>query len=165
MTSRGNLFKSEKVPNHLRKIPNLVFPSPMARAILRKNLRPIRLQNAYEPLEPQEHRYLVIVPLDDFYRFVKQVCTTYVQMASIFFASMYIQIMASHKVLGFSNHFICYYIFLCARRDKRGPITCWTHQNFASTSTKNWSLGQIIPCGKVCHHSRLFWGRLSSTSN
>ena len=34
--SRENLIKPQKVANHLRKIPNLVFPSHVARASLRK---------------------------------------------------------------------------------------------------------------------------------
>ena len=55
-----------------------------------------------------------------------------------FFASMYTQNMTPYKILGLSDHFLCYYIFLYAKREKRGPITCWAHQNFASTSTKNF---------------------------
>jgi hypothetical protein len=46
---REKSIKSEKVPNHSRKIPNLVLPSFVARASLRKSLRPIRHRNIYEP--------------------------------------------------------------------------------------------------------------------
>ena len=81
----------------------------MARASLRKSLRLIRHRNAYEPLEHREFRCLVIVPLDDFYSFVKQVCIIYVQMALIFFANVYTQIMAPHKNIGF---LIIFFIFI-----------------------------------------------------
>ena len=49
---RGNSIKHQKVANHLWKIPNQVFPSHMARASLRKSLRPIQHWNAYKPQKP-----------------------------------------------------------------------------------------------------------------
>ena len=49
---RAKFNKPQKVADHLRKIPNLVFPSHVASASLRKSLRSIRHQNAYEPQKP-----------------------------------------------------------------------------------------------------------------
>jgi hypothetical protein len=45
VASCGNSNKLQKVAKHLWKIPNLVFPSPMARASLRKILRRMRHWN------------------------------------------------------------------------------------------------------------------------
>ena len=56
---------------------------------------------------------LVIVTWDNFYLFVKQVCTAYVQMASNVFSSMYTQIMAPNKIFGFVDHlFIIIFFFV-----------------------------------------------------
>jgi hypothetical protein len=71
-------------------------------------------------------RCLVIVPLDGFYRFVKQVCIVYVQMSWIFFCNHVHPNYSPTQDLRFFWSFFYYYIFLCARWDKRGPITCWT---------------------------------------
>ena len=73
-------------------------------------------------IETLEPKCLVIVTWDDFYRFVKQVCTAYVQMASNFFASMYTQIMTPHKILGFFDHFFINIFFPILNKTKEGEL-------------------------------------------
>ena len=54
--------------------------------------------------------------------FVKQVCTVYVQMASNFFASMYTQIMAAHKILGFLIIFFIIMFFFVLKGTKEAQL-------------------------------------------
>jgi len=48
------------------------------------------------------------------YTSVKHVDSAYVEMAEIFLAVIYPQNMGPHKILGFSDNYFYYYIFLCA---------------------------------------------------
>ena len=80
----------------------------------------------------------------------------------IFLAVIYTQNMAPHKILGFSDNYFYYYIFLCATWDEIRRITYSKQYNFASTSTNICLLGHNRPFGKVWHHFRSFWGGPSS---
>ena len=122
--SRGNSIKQQKVPNHLRKIPNLVVPSPMARASLRKSLRPIRHRNAYGPQKPWEPRCLVIVTYHEtasiglWSRYVPPM-SKWLQKN---FTSMYAQIMTPHKILGFFYYFFIIIFFFVLKGIKEPQL-------------------------------------------
>ena len=76
----------------------------------------------------------------------------------IFLTVIYQQNMGPHKILGFSDNYFYYYIFLCAAWDEIRWITYWKQYNFASTSTNICLLGHKRPFGKVWHHSGSFQG-------
>jgi hypothetical protein len=59
------------------------------------------------------------------YTFVKHVDSAFVEMAWDFLALIYTQNMIPHKILGFSDHYFYYYIFLRVAGNKLWWITDW----------------------------------------
>jgi len=87
VSSGGNSIKVKKVPNHLRKISNLVVATHRAFVVLRKSLRPIRHWKANGLQSPREPRCIDRVRRKVLYTSVKHVDSAYVEMAWNFFGS------------------------------------------------------------------------------